>query len=71
MITTPIDSSKLVSQPTIATMLNVTRRTLRRMILSGQFPAAEVRLSKTLLRWRRSTVDKWIEYREHEASRGR
>jgi predicted DNA-binding transcriptional regulator AlpA len=56
MSTNPAPLPEYVDQPAIAKALGIDRRTLRRLILRGNFPAAELKLSPTLLRWRRDTV---------------
>ncbi len=55
------EKSDFVDAPEIARMLGINRRTLRRMIVKGEFPPAELRLSTTLLRWKRETVASWID----------
>jgi excisionase family DNA binding protein len=42
----------------IADLMAVSRRTVHRLIGNGQFPAADMRLSKRLQRWRPATVEK-------------
>lgn len=70
MTATAAELNRLIGTPTVAAIIGVDRRTLRRMIVSGRFPEADVKLSKTLIRWKRSTVDRWIDNRAHETSRG-
>ena len=51
---------KFVDQSTIAKTLCLHNRTLRRLVVTGRFPAADLRLSKTCIRWRQSTVEAWL-----------
>ena len=57
----PRAAADFTDAPSIAAMLFVNKRTLRRLIVTGQFPKADLQLSKTLLRWRLATVNEWIE----------
>jgi predicted DNA-binding transcriptional regulator AlpA len=52
--------ARFLDAPAIAAMLSVNRRTLRRMIVKGDFPPADLKLSSTLLRWKVETVENWI-----------
>lgn len=53
--------ARFVDAPTIAAMLSVSRRSLRRMVVKGEFPPADLVLSQTLLRWKVETVENWID----------
>jgi predicted DNA-binding transcriptional regulator AlpA len=59
------DEPQYIDQPAIAQMLSIDRRTLRRLIVKGEFPPADLVLSKTLLRWKRDTVESWLTERVH------
>ncbi|MBI3832813.1 MAG: helix-turn-helix domain-containing protein [Planctomycetes bacterium] len=52
----------------VAAFLKVDPRTLRRLISSGAFPAADIVLTDKIKRWRQETIDRWI---EAQASDGR
>jgi predicted DNA-binding transcriptional regulator AlpA len=52
--------AQFLDAPAIAELLSINRRTLRRLIVKGDFPPADLKLSTTLLRWRRETVENWI-----------
>lgn len=55
-----IQSGQFIDQASIAGMLGITRRTFRRLVVGKKFPAADLILSKTLLRWNVRTVDAWL-----------
>jgi predicted DNA-binding transcriptional regulator AlpA len=40
--------------------LRIGARTLWRMISIGQFPPADLRCGRKIVRWRRATVQRWI-----------
>ena len=50
-----------VDQNAIAAMLSLDKRTLRRLIIRGKFPPADLHISATCLRWRKATVETWLE----------
>lgn len=52
---------KLYSIRDISKLISVGERTLRRWLSCGGFPKPDVRLRGKLLRWRRSTVDAWVQ----------
>jgi excisionase family DNA binding protein len=49
----------LLSIGDMVAILNIGRRTLERMISSGEFPTADIRIGK-LPRWHRATLAAWI-----------
>ena len=51
---------KFVDQSTIAKTLGIHNRSLRRLVVIGRFPQADLRISATCLRWRTSTVEAWL-----------
>ena len=55
-----ISLDPLLSIGDLVKILNIGRRTLERMISSGEFPSADIRIGK-LPRWRRVTLAAWIE----------
>lgn len=55
-----ISFDPLLSISDLVRILNIGRRTLERMISSGEFPSADIRIGK-LPRWRRATLSAWIE----------
>jgi excisionase family DNA binding protein len=54
-----ISLDPLLSIGDLVRILNIGRRTLERMISSGEFPSADIRIGK-LPRWRRATLAAWI-----------
>lgn len=50
---TPDDVAKLV--------LRVDSRTVRRLVSAGKFPPADIRIGSKIIRWKRATVEGWIE----------
>ncbi len=50
---TPDDVAELV--------LRVGVRTVRRLVSAGKFPPADVHVSSKIIRWKRGTVEAWIE----------
>jgi predicted DNA-binding transcriptional regulator AlpA len=58
-MSTPTSLEPLLSIVDLTTILNVGRRTLERMLASGEFPSADLRIGK-MPRWRQSTVADWI-----------
>ncbi len=53
----------------IAAALQLDRRSIRRLILRGKFPPADLRVSATCNRWKLSTVQAWLS--EHAQAGGR
>ena len=49
----------LMSIKDVANILNAGRRTIERLIASGEFPRADLYIGK-LPRWKRETVTTWI-----------
>lgn len=43
----------------VARLIGVGKRTLYRLVASGHFPRADVRLGR-ISRWRRSTIENWL-----------
>lgn len=54
-------SDGLVRPVAVARMLDVGVRTLWRWASDGTFPPPDVRVGTRVVRWRRETVDRWIE----------
>lgn len=52
--------SALLAVVDVATLLAVSTRSVRRMADSGQMPRP-LRLSSSLVRWRRSDLDEWLD----------
>lgn len=51
---------KYVDAPAISAALGIDRRSLRRLIVRGVFPPADLVLSQTLHRWKQSSVENWL-----------
>lgn len=51
--------SPLLSISDVASVLNVGRRTLERMIAASEFPSPDLRIGK-MPRWRQETLNAWI-----------
>jgi predicted DNA-binding transcriptional regulator AlpA len=45
----------------VCQLVNIKPRTFDRLLATGQFPTADIVLNSKLIRWRRSTVENWIE----------
>lgn len=45
----------------VCRLLCLSERTVYRLISTGEFPAADVRIGGKIRRWRRETVERWIE----------
>ncbi len=45
----------------VAHIIGVGGRTLDRMLACNKFPPADLILNSKLIRWRRSTVEQWVE----------
>ena len=45
----------------VATLLQITTRTLRQLVLDGKFPDADLRIGARIVRWKRETVESAIE----------
>lgn len=50
---TPDDVAMLV--------LRVDPRTVRRLVSAGKFPPADIHVGSKIVRWKRSTVESWID----------
>jgi predicted DNA-binding transcriptional regulator AlpA len=50
----------LLSLVDVAAVLSISRRSMERLLSSGGFPRADLRIGK-LPRWRPATVQRWIE----------
>lgn len=61
VLTAPVEGEQMYSPRRVAELLDVDPRTLRRLVSSGQFPAADVAVGAKLKRWKRTTVEAWIE----------
>lgn len=59
-------SLRLLSQQTVATMLEISVKTLRRWVHDGEFPPP-VSLPNGLTRWNSAAVEAWISTRMPEA----
>lgn len=55
------EMERFYDQKELAERFSLCKRTLRRLVVKGQFPPADLTLSKTCLRWRESTIRKWVE----------
>lgn len=51
----------LMSLHDISAELHIGKRTLWRWISAGTFPGADLRIGLKVLRWRRETVQAWID----------
>jgi predicted DNA-binding transcriptional regulator AlpA len=51
---------KYIGVVDIAAALQLDRRSIRRLILRGKFPPADLRVSATCNRWKLSTVENWL-----------
>ena len=56
---TPLESDPLLKAEEIARKLGVSPRTFARWLRSGDFPGADLRVGR-VIRWRASTLDKWV-----------
>ena len=56
---------QLLSSKTVRKLLDVSDRALRRWIAGGRFPKADIRIGTTL-RWKRSTIEDWLEAKEQK-----
>jgi predicted DNA-binding transcriptional regulator AlpA len=51
----------LLKAEAVAAMLSIGGRTLWRWISEGAFPKPDFRRNERVVRWKRSTVEQWIE----------
>ena len=52
-------SEALLTGEQLSRLLNIDRRTLRRMVLAGTIPAP-LELGERTQRWRRETIEEWV-----------
>jgi hypothetical protein len=45
-------------------LLDVSERTIRRMVAAGKLPEMDVKLTAKLRGWKRSTLEKWLELQQ-------
>lgn len=54
-------SPLLLTRIQVASLINVRPRTFDRLVAANQFPTADIVMNAKLIRWRRSTVETWID----------
>lgn len=59
-----LDGDSTVTPDEITPILRITRRELFRLVGTGQFPPPDFYLSRKIQRWRRSTIQRWMEQQE-------
>ena len=59
--TTDAPASALMDVADVCRELRLGRRTLWRWISEGRFPGADLSIGPKVRRWRRETVERWIE----------
>ena len=60
---------RFVDKRTLADRLGIHPRSLQRLIASHRFPAADLKLSTTCIRWRESTIENWLAENAGEGAR--
>ena|SRR5436190_22310041 len=60
------DSGRMLTAQEVARLLGLNRRSVRRLVLSGQLPAP-LRIGKRAVRWHRKDIDAWVD-RQAKAS---
>ena len=58
------NNDPLLTSRAIAARLAITQRTLRRMIVRGEFPGPDTVLGYNMHRWRPQTLERWLAERE-------
>ena len=51
----------LLRRVDVASLLNLAPRTFDRLLSTKKFPGPDIALNAKLIRWRRSTVESWVE----------
>ena len=64
MTATPTSLDRLLSTRSVREALDVSDRCLRRWVAAGKFPPADLQIGTTL-RWRQSTLTRFIEHGVH------
>lgn len=58
-----IEGVQLLTAADVASFLGIHRRTVFRLINSGELPPPDVKVGRKLRRWRSDTIQEWLERR--------